>query len=332
MKWFYSLKRAVRIVIAIVSWLPLVVFAVVISGAIGESGENMQGWQAVLVLIFLAVGVAFTVFAFLARVREQKTTQANKVKTATPITTQPQARSIPYAPTPAAAPRPAGVPRVSYNIVSGNSARTAEGDPASFVGKPEFIAKLTCNGSSEYQNNITSCAVGDSVLLDYDDEKEAFLCISSGGEIGYITARAMGDRRGEYLIKIAEVPYNEDTHKYAVVVAAYAPKTGSADINFPIHTKIRGVTFAGRQAYLSASKAGDVLKVRHAPTSEYPNTIAVINGRTGKTLGNIGGDLAESLLAAFGAGCTFEGEIVEITGGSDGQNYGCNIDIIVATR
>lgn len=42
MKWFYNLKRAIRIVIAVAAWLPLVVFAGVISGSIGENGENMQ--------------------------------------------------------------------------------------------------------------------------------------------------------------------------------------------------------------------------------------------------------------------------------------------------
>lgn len=46
MKWFYNLKRSIRIIIAVAAWLPLVIFAGVISGSIGENGENMQAWQA----------------------------------------------------------------------------------------------------------------------------------------------------------------------------------------------------------------------------------------------------------------------------------------------
>ena len=37
MKWFYSLKRVIRVIIAVASWLPLFIFA----GVIGEmSGDN----------------------------------------------------------------------------------------------------------------------------------------------------------------------------------------------------------------------------------------------------------------------------------------------------
>ncbi len=53
MKWFYNLKRSIRIIIAVAAWLPLVIFAGVISGSIGENGENMQAWQAVVVLLLL---------------------------------------------------------------------------------------------------------------------------------------------------------------------------------------------------------------------------------------------------------------------------------------
>ena len=44
MKWFYSLKKPLRIVIAVCAWLPLVVFAAAISGTIGADGEGMQPW------------------------------------------------------------------------------------------------------------------------------------------------------------------------------------------------------------------------------------------------------------------------------------------------
>ena len=71
MKWFYSLKKSLRIVIAVCAWLPLVIFAAAISGAIGADGEGMQPWQAVVALLLLAVGVFFTVFAVIASKREK---------------------------------------------------------------------------------------------------------------------------------------------------------------------------------------------------------------------------------------------------------------------
>ena len=99
-------------------------------------------------------------------------------------------------------------------------------------------------------------------------------------------------------------------------------------IDFPIHTKARGVTFGGRQEYLRDSEEGDALIIKHAPTPEYPDTIAIINERTGKQLGNVGADLAASLLGEFGEGCSFHGIIQERTGGEDDKKtLGCNFTI-----
>ena len=72
MKWFYNLKRVVRVIIAVVSWLPLFIFAGVVGGSVGENGENMQTWQALIICALLAVGVVFTVFAIKARAKETK--------------------------------------------------------------------------------------------------------------------------------------------------------------------------------------------------------------------------------------------------------------------
>ena len=99
-------------------------------------------------------------------------------------------------------------------------------------------------------------------------------------------------------------------------------------LNFPIHTKVRGATFEGRQDFLRESEDGDELIIKHSPTPKYPDTIAVINERTGKQLGNVGADLAASLLDEFGEGCAFHGIIQEITGGdSDRPTLGCNFTI-----
>lgn len=318
MKWFYNLKRSVRIIIAVASWLPLVIFACAIAGSIGENGENMQGWQAAVTLALLAVGIFFTVFAVIAGKREKSATRAAEVP---PARTATQPAAAPVRPV-ATAIRPA---KPSFNDISDNRIKTVSDDTAVFCDTPEFTVKLSRNGKAEYQDNITSCKIGDNVLLERDEA--GILCFSSGGEIGYLPDHAIEMRRGKYLIKIEDIPYNENTDKYAVVIAAYPLKAGGASVTFPVHTKIRGVTFEGRQVYLSESRAGDVLTVRHAPTKEYPNTIAVINTRTGKTLGNIGSDLAESLIGAYGAGCAFNAEILEITGGADGAKYGCNIVI-----
>ena len=72
MMWFYKLKRTVRIIIAVVAWLPVFIFCGIIGGDIGENAENLQTWQAIVFLLLLAVGIAFTVFAVLARKREKQ--------------------------------------------------------------------------------------------------------------------------------------------------------------------------------------------------------------------------------------------------------------------
>lgn len=94
--------------------------------------------------------------------------------------------------------------------------------------------------------------------------------------------------------------------------------------NFPIHTKIVGVTFEGRQEYLKNSKNEDELVILHTPTPEYPNAISVFNTRTNKKLGNINSNLANVLLEEYGNNCKFNGMITNITGGGD-MTYGCNI-------
>lgn len=39
MKWFYNLKRVVRVIIAVVSWLPLFIFAGVVGGSVGKTAK-----------------------------------------------------------------------------------------------------------------------------------------------------------------------------------------------------------------------------------------------------------------------------------------------------
>ena len=212
MKWFNNLQNKYRVLIAVASWIPLLLTCFIDLAINGESAEMSDG-LAFVVVIFLAVGIVFTVLAARARDKEKK---AEKEKAA-----QAQAE-------------------------------------AEAKRRAEIAASM------------------------------------SGG----FSVRIVGGRD------------TKDT------------------INFPIHTKARGVTFGGRQEFLQDSEEGDSLIIKHAPTPEYPDTIAIINERTGKQLGNIGADLAASLLGEFGEGCTFCGVIQEITGGEDDKKtLGCNLTI-----
>ena len=221
MKWFYNLKRAIRIVIAVAAWLPLVVFAGVISGSIGESGENMQAWQAAVVLLLLAVGVVFTVFAVIARRRETKAerdAQAAARATSETATQRPSANNTPV----------------------GDTARQSVEEGATVRPSARVI-----NG----------------------------------------------------------------------------------DIVFPFHTKAVGVTFGDCQAHIQKSKVGDPLTIKHKPTDEYPESTDIINRRTRARIGRINSNLAWELLTAFDEGFILDGVIADITGGNDGQNFGCNIEV-----
>ena len=98
------------------------------------------------------------------------------------------------------------------------------------------------------------------------------------------------------------------------------------DIVFPFHTKAVGVTFGDCHAHRQKSKVGDPLLIKH--TVDYPESTDIINGRTRARVGRINSDLAWELLTAFDEGFILDGVIADITGGSDGQNFGCNIEVV----
>lgn len=212
MKWFYNLKRVVRVIIAVVSWLPLFIFAGVVGGSVGENGENMQTWQALIICALLAVGVAFTVFAIKARTKETK----------------------------------------------------ADRD-----------AKRTERAALESRKKITAT-------------------------------------ENPHIIKISDA-------------AVASPAT---TLSFPIFTKAVGVTFDNCQKHIQESNIGDAVLIKHKPTEEYPESVDIINARTRKRIGRLKSDLAREFLGEFDERFTLDGEIADITGGGDGQNYGCNIKII----
>lgn len=214
MKWFYNLKNSVRVIIAVVAWLPVFIFCGIIGGDIGENAENLQTWQAIIFVLLLAVGIVFTVFAVQARKREKQAERDAQAAAASE-----RAKDNP--------------------------------PPAADVHRPSVIT--------------------------------------------------MSD------------------------AALHAPVDGG--IKLPMFTKAVGVTFDNCQERIQKSKIGDPLLIKHKPTDEYPNSTDIINARTRGRIGRINSDLSWSLLDAFDEGFVLDGEIADITGGGDGQNYGCNIKI-----
>ena len=107
--------------------------------------------------------------------------------------------------------------------------------------------------------------------------------------------------------------------------AIRAPIDGG--IKLPMYTKAVGVTFDNCQTAIQKSNIGDAVLIKHKPTDEYENSTDIINARTRQRIGRVNSDLAWSMLDAFDDGFILDGVIADITGGSDGQNYGCNIKI-----
>lgn len=59
MKWFYNLKNKYRVLIAVGAWLPMFIMGAILGG----NTDNMPTWQSLLSVLFLAVGIFFTIFA-----------------------------------------------------------------------------------------------------------------------------------------------------------------------------------------------------------------------------------------------------------------------------
>lgn len=302
MRWFYELKRSVRTVIAIVAWLPLVIFAAAISPSIGENGENMQTWQAVLVLLFLAIPAFFDTLAIIARVRESKAKKAQQAA---------------HEPSPAADPRP-----------TQHESRTPPPVPV-YSDKPDAIVRLIRNGNDDMQANLSYCTEGDEVEFDYDYDKGLCLCTSDGLDIGYLPEKVGFEIDDNAIGKIEKIDFDGD--KYHASVAIFSPVKISvkfhSGVTLPRHTKAVGVTFGDCQAHIAQSQQGDVLTFKHAPLPQYPESTDIINERTGACVGRVNADLARALVEEFGDGFVLVGAISEITGGGEGKNLGCNVII-----
>lgn len=70
MKWFYDLQKKYRNLIASVSWIPLLVFVIILGNSL-STAEEVPIWQSILTVLFLAIGIFFTVFAVKANKAEK---------------------------------------------------------------------------------------------------------------------------------------------------------------------------------------------------------------------------------------------------------------------
>ena len=74
MKWYYRLPATVRIVIVVAAYIPFIVLMASMARPANEaaqSPETMETWQAILMFVFLAIGIFFTVFAVKASKADQ---------------------------------------------------------------------------------------------------------------------------------------------------------------------------------------------------------------------------------------------------------------------
>ena len=133
----------------------------------GKRPQRLQAWQAVVVLLLLAVGVVFTVFAVIARRRETKAERDAKAAARTPSETDKQRAAI-------------------NNAIAANNARQAElrAQIAASARQPaplptyKNIVKLTV-----FENRVEGILInaGDPCVIKF--ESDAIMLSSNGNPI-----------------------------------------------------------------------------------------------------------------------------------------------------
>ena len=98
-------------------------------------------------------------------------------------------------------------------------------------------------------------------------------------------------------------------------------------IRFPLYCKLHGVSKPDYQGALAQSEVGDGLQLVHAPLDAYPHNTYAYSITLNRILGYLDGHLAEKLVRLFGERFCCDGEICNITGGEQGDYFGCNIRI-----
>ena len=78
MKWFYDLKKELRIIITILSYCPLLVLGSVLT----SNREKSSALISIIALVFLILPIFFTVFSVKASKRDKKAknSESNEVK------------------------------------------------------------------------------------------------------------------------------------------------------------------------------------------------------------------------------------------------------------
>lgn len=316
MKWFYNLKRTARVIIAVVSWLPIVVFASLMSGTIGDNGENMQPWQAVLTVVFLAVGIVFLVLAVKARKREKT---AENAANSTPPPDFSTRITAPVK-TPISAPSDTSLTEPSAQ--KNNST----------LPKYNNVVKITV-----FENRIKDIKinVGDDAIIKF--EKDAIMRSSNGNAIidancyigdikiglfPYAKSLRLVNGLSDYPCKVASVENKDD--KTIIFVSVDLPFM--IDAKLPLAVNLVGTSFDNRKDIIKNSNVGDCLRLVHEPTAEYPNVIKVYNDCADGCIGVIPKEIDEKLIKKYKVGCELYGVITSIYGGGN-KNYGVDIMI-----
>lgn len=122
------------------------------------------------------------------------------------------------------------------------------------------------------------------------------------------------------------------------IVASLSPTSPDPTIAPPseiarFHTKVVGVTYpttqggcSTRQEALECMRRKDTLSVEYFDYNGEP-AYRVVLDRNYSDIGNLSADLAEEIYKKY-KNCTIKVVGWEITGGYDGRNYGCNIELV----
>lgn len=300
MDWFYNMEDKKRLLLAAVSWIP---FFICICAAP----------EVFLVIPTLILAGVFTMLAAVAHDKEKKKAEAEK-KAAEEAEKEALRRiSLDEA-----------LRRISLDDL-GIQKKAAEEKAARTRRFEEMQTHQTAPRSLDEireENRVLSAQL--EIIEAKLNEAE-----QSGGK--YLSQKERQDLSDnlEYILKrVDELKQEAARAESSQAKPEFSIQFNPGSVNFPIYTKVKGVTFENRQAHLAESQNGDILIVRHAPLPKFPNAVEIVNQRTGKQLGFIGAELAQELIDEFGEGCSFNSEITEITGGSeDKSTLGCNLVI-----
>ncbi len=185
MKWFYNLKNMYRILISVAAWLPLVIFVLVLRP---ESTDDVATWQAVLVFVFLAVGIFFTVFAVKAAQQDKKVRQQAEAERAAAEKEQrdqwdKEQRQAEAERTAAKQAKQAQDVKEYYRLAS-----------------HKVSVRLVGNKSQEKQERINGLKKGSEVYIKAENEYKYYVSIYESnildGDIGYLSGNEVKDLLG----------------------------------------------------------------------------------------------------------------------------------------